>query len=220
MTVDGIDVSENDGAIDWRKVAAAGYKFAIAKVCEGNYSDPTFNAGRVHAIRSNGMIPGGYVYLRPRPGRTGDWEARQLIRAGRAAGMWRQGTGWAVRPVLDIEASEWDLATTYGRWKTKRYIKQAIRQIRRELNGHRPIIYTGSFWREALADWPDSSGCPLWLAAYVRDPNPYIPRAWRRIAIWQHSERGQVPGIRTHVDLDRYQHGGEAEFRRECCLHF
>lgn len=39
--VDGIDVSAVQGAIDWPKVAAAGFRFAFVKVSEGVlYCDP------------------------------------------------------------------------------------------------------------------------------------------------------------------------------------
>src|SRR5436309_12024700 len=42
--VKGIDVSHNNGAVDWKNVAAAGVSFAFAKATEGKgFKDPQFN---------------------------------------------------------------------------------------------------------------------------------------------------------------------------------
>src|SRR5207237_6151792 len=44
-TLEGIDVSHWDGAIDWPKVAASGRRFGIAKATEGlSFQDPVFQA--------------------------------------------------------------------------------------------------------------------------------------------------------------------------------
>jgi GH25 family lysozyme M1 (1,4-beta-N-acetylmuramidase) len=65
--------------------------------------------------------------------------------------------------------------------------------------------------------------CQLWYPSYPT--LTAVPRAWGkdRVAIHQYSEKGSVPGIQGHVDLDRYltKHTGTAAtdaFRHDLCL--
>ena len=46
--------------------------------------------------------------------------------------------------------------------------------------------------------------CPLFLAAYVSDPTPYVPPAWSTWSFWQYSDTGSVPGVSGSVDLDAW----------------
>ena len=79
----------------------------------------------------------------------------------------------------------------------------------RERIGVPPIIYTGFFfWRDEAGDGSDL-GCPLWLAAYVDDPEKYVPKAWERWSFWQYTSKGSVPGVRGNVDRDAW-HGDRA----------
>lgn len=58
----------------------------------------------------------------------------------------------------------------------------------------------------------DSLGCRLWLAAYVKKPDPFVPRAWadKGWTMWQHSETGRVPGVDARAcDLNVLKGGGE-----------
>src|SRR5262245_17557918 len=88
----GIDVSQHQATTHWPKVKAAGYRFAICKCSEGqDYRDPTWTPIQVAAVRGSGLRLGVYHYLRPRPGRTGDVEARFAVKTARAAGWGKPG---------------------------------------------------------------------------------------------------------------------------------
>jgi GH25 family lysozyme M1 (1,4-beta-N-acetylmuramidase) len=79
----------------------------------------------------------------------------------------------------------------------------------RERMGAPPIIYTGLyFWRDEAGDGA-ALDCPLWLAAYVDDPEKYVPKAWEQWSFWQYTSKGAVPGVRGNVDRDAW-HGDRA----------
>lgn len=196
---EGIDVSTHNGQIDWSDVAAAGIDFAVQKISEGDFLDPTATAERIALMRRVGILPGGYVYLRPRNGRTGAQEVRQHFwaRCTQIGLYGRQRP--ALRPVLDIEESALDRAGTLT------YVTSAIRAVR-ALTGRLPIIYAGSFWRE-LGVRERGINCPLWYPEYgVRAPTiRLVPSPWKAedIAIWQYTDRGRVAGVRADVDRNR-----------------
>ncbi|MGZ7039929.1 MAG: glycoside hydrolase family 25 protein, partial [Thermoanaerobaculia bacterium] len=64
-TVRGIDVSEFQGHVDWAAVHHSGVQFAIARVGDGTYVDPTFETNW-HGIRNAGLIRGAYQFFEPR----------------------------------------------------------------------------------------------------------------------------------------------------------
>ena len=185
----GVDISSYNGSVDFEKLHAAGYGFVIAKSSEGgDWKDSTFTKGRVNAIRAAGMRVGAYHFLRPKPGRSGKVEAQFFIKTAYATGYGKPGD---LRPVIDFEA------TQLGRPQTLRYLVECITEVKR-LTGKPPIIYTGGpFWNENTGDCRDNFGCQLWLAAYVKDPQQYLPAAWATTgwAIWQHTDQGTVPGV-------------------------
>ena len=185
--VKGVDISSYNGSVDFEKLHAAGYGFCIAKSSEGaDWKDSTFTKARVTAIRAAGMRVGAYHFLRPKAGRSGKVEAAFFIKTAYATGYGKPGD---IRPVIDFEAS------ALGRPQTLRYLVECINEIKR-LTGKAPIIYTGGpFWDENTASCRDNFGCQLWLAAYVTDPNEYLPAAWDAWALWQHTDQGSVPGV-------------------------
>jgi GH25 family lysozyme M1 (1,4-beta-N-acetylmuramidase) len=70
--------------------------------------------------------------------------------------------------------------------------------------GRPGIIYTGFyFWRDSAGNGSNLN-CPLWLAAYVSDPRPYVPAAWSTWSFWQYTSSGSVPGVSGNVDRDAW----------------
>lgn len=202
MTITGPDVSNNNGAVDWHGVVAAGHRFGFAKASEGlDYTDPDFERNWKEMARA-GIIRGAYHFARPQPGRTGAQEAHHFLRVVHAAGGMRDRGDLPL--VLDIEWSE-----GLGTDALSLFIHDFCRVIRRH-TGRTPIIYTGSWWREHNPRRPYRA--PLWLAAYVGDPNPYIPSAWRRLRFWQYTSTAQVRGILGNADLSRF-YGGHRRLR-------
>jgi len=187
----GIDISVHNGAVNFAAVKQAGHRFVICKTSEGaDWKDPTWSKERVTEIRASGLKLGIYHYLRPKLGRSGAVEAKFFIKQAQAAGWGRPGD---IRPVVDFEETDLDNANTIE------YLLQAVNEVK-ALTGKAPIIYTGGpFWDEHTNASTNSMGCALWLAAYVRDPNKFLPAAWKKTgwSIWQHTDRGAVPGVKT-----------------------
>ncbi len=58
----GIDVSENNGIINWPAVAAAGIKFAIVRSSYGRYAKDEDFVRNVNGARDAGLQCGAYHY--------------------------------------------------------------------------------------------------------------------------------------------------------------
>lgn len=193
--VRGIDVASHQGAVDWPAVAGSGISFGITKATGGTwYRNPTFAANWL-GMKAAGLKRGAYHYAfessgQPFPGEGPEAEAdyflAELARGG--------GVGPGDLLALDIEDGEGQL----GGW--------ALRWLRRveDRAGVRPLVYTGGWFAgpHGFAAVPALAEYPLWLAAY-QDALPPAPAPWRSVAIWQHSDRGSVPGVGGGVDLNR-----------------
>ncbi len=209
-TLTGIDISNHQPVVDWEEVKAAGHSFALSKVSEGlGTPDREFGRARWKAMRDVGLVRGVYHFARPQRGRDPKDEVEEFLGLVERAGGLQDGD---LVPVLDIEAYG-----TAGRLDPRQMLEWArgfVEEIHSRV-GRRPIIYTGVFWRESMANPPDDLGCPLWLAAYVPKPKEFIPKAWasKGFAMWQHTETGRTRGVPGDACLDRLP-GGQAALDR------
>ena len=188
----GIDVSVHNGSVEWAKVKAAGIDYAFCKTSEGgDWEDSTWTSARVTAMRKAGVQVGVYHYLRPRRDRSGAEEMKFFMKQAQSAGWGKEGD---LRPVIDFEENG-DLSGG----KVLAYLSSAVDELK-AITGKTPIIYTGGpFWDANTNSYSNNFGCPLWLAAYVTNPDKYLPAAWNHAgwAIWQHTDRGPVSGVST-----------------------
>jgi lysozyme len=206
----GVDVSNHQPNVDWDQVKAAGHSFAFAKVSEGlGTPDRVFGPGRWKAMRDAGLVRGVYHFARPQRGRDPKDEVVEFLGLVEQAGGFEDGD---LVPVLDLE--DFGAAGRLTARQTLEWARGFVEEIHARV-GRRPIIYTGVFWRDTMDNPPDDLMCPLWLAAFVRDPKPFIPRAWAQesFAIWQHTETGSTGGVPGNVDLNRMP-GGQAALNR------
>jgi lysozyme len=195
----GIDVSNNNGHIDWFRVRKAGASFACVKASEGqDYIDPNFSRTQLRTITKAHLVPCVYHFLRPRADRTGAREAAWFTQVVANAGY---GKGF-LPPVLDVEE------TTLSPAGTCRYVGSFLRLVRKNL-GVKVIVYT--FPSFAATNF---SGCSwlgkyrLWIA-HLGVRKPTVPTPWKRHLIWQYSWTGHISGVAGNVDLDKLL-GGKA----------
>ncbi len=196
--LNGIDVSQFQGEIDWQAVKASGIVFAFARALEGEtIHDSTF-AANWPGMKEAGVVRGAYgFYIADDP------PSAQVEVFG---GLVTLEPGDLV-PMVDIEegsigsSAPPDLITDFHQ-----YLELMEKHYRAK-----PIIYTNpSFWNEHMDD--SFGDYPLWIAEYgVDSPNP--PTGWSGWVLWQHSESGAVPGIDGDVDLDIFN-GGLEELAR------
>lgn len=205
-TVEGVDVSEyQGGSIDWGAVHGSGRQFAIARIGDGLYRDPTF-ARNWEGIRAAGMIRGAYQFYRPNR----DANAQADIVC---AAVGRLGPG-DLPAMLDLEAdngvSPAGIRASIDVW---------LQRVR-DCTGKTPLIYTaGWFWNPHVGS-ADYGGYPLVVAAY--GPRcPDLPLGWGDWTIFQYSDGeerytpgvGVVPGIGQSCDRDRFN-GSLADLQR------
>ena len=192
----GVDVSEWQGNIDWGAVAASGVAFAVTRVSDGFYQDPYFDQNWA-GIRNAGMVRGVYQFFRP--GRDAVGQADLLLRR---IGSLQPGD---LPPVLDVEVTD-----GVGPAEMNAQIHRWVDRIRAG-TGRAPMIYTGSYFWDDNVGTGDFADLPLWLPAY--SPwCPRLPNAWARWRIHQYSSDGNVPGIGGRVDVNRFD-GTPADLR-------
>ncbi len=206
----GIDTSQYQGAISWKAVASSGRTFAWAQASDGlGDPDPTFNRRLWAQMKRAGIARGAYHFARPQRGRDPRDEVREFLSIVNRAGGLRDGD---LVPMLDVE--DYGPAGKLSPRATLEWVRGFVHALHAAI-GRKPIIYTGSFWRDRMGNPADDLGCELWLAAYVKKPNEWVPAAWAKAGwtIWQHSDKGKVPGIDAACDLDLLK-GGAAALER------
>lgn len=183
----GLDVSHHDGAVDWQKVHAAGYRFAYVKASEGiDWVDPLC-LENMEGLRKAGIPGGAYHFFMVQDG--GKEQARHFL----STIALQIGD---LLPVVDVES--WHAAP-------KADVKAELRAFLDEIHestGLKAVIYTNArFWNEHF----DTSFVdhPLWIAEYEVD-DPTLPNGWQTWSLWQFSEKGEVAGIGSNVDLSRF----------------
>jgi lysozyme len=175
--LNGIDVSNWQGVVDWGRHAKAGVSFAFAKATEGvTFTDPWFGRNWT-GMRESWIVCGAYHFARP----SGNPEAQvgHFLRAVGQAGGLHRGDLLA----LDLETNDHLPAPRVARF-ARRWCDAVIAQA-----GVRPVVYTFlSFARNGNCAGLESY--PLWIAAPDHPRGrPEVPVPWSSWAIHQHSNK-------------------------------
>jgi len=188
-TVEGIDVSVWQGAVNWQSVKNSGIGFGIARVSYGTSLDSWFD-DNWNGMKSVGLIRGAYQFFLPQQDPIA--QADLMINA-----MGQLGPG-DLPPVADVEDTGGQSQSTIA---TK--LKQWCQHIE-SVTGKKPIIYTGKyFWQDNVASY-DFGGYPLWIPNYSYNC-PNLPDGyWNDWVMFQYSSTGSVPGVSGNVDRDKF----------------
>lgn len=201
----GIDVSNNNGVIDWQAVANDGIEFAIAKASEGtSYRDGWF-AENWEQMKSLNIAAGAYHFARPsRSGAVAEadyfLDAIALLYGDLAAG-----------DVLALDLEDPNAVGDLSQW--------ALDWVRRVESraGFRPLIYTSPSYANAhgLANRPELADYGLWLASWWVPTPPPPPLPWSLVAVHQIGvgPPGTMPGIPGAIDLDRFNGSTVEQFK-------
>jgi len=185
-SVHGIDVSNHQKDIDWRKVSQNGYyKFAFIKATEGkDFKDKCFNKNWNEALKV-GILVGAYHYFTISS--SGKEQAHNFIT------VVPKGKGF-LPPVIDIEES--GLAVDKFRKELNDYIN-----IIGQHYGQKPILYVKyASYNQYIKGYFDEY--PIWIRDIIKLPYLSNKRNW---LFWQYSSNGRCKGISTFVDLDTYR---------------
>ena len=183
-TYKGIDVSEWQGSIDWKKVKASGIDCAIIRYADGTYLDPKFDYNMKNA-KANGIHIGAYIFSRSKTKEGAEKEAERLYKACKQ-----------YKPdmplYIDLEAS--------GLEKTANTVAQAFLQKMDKLGG-KGGVYANLYWfNHYLADTLNKYPAkPMWVAQYYSEITHKNPSLF---GMWQFTSSSKVKGIKGNVDGD------------------
>ena len=193
-----IDVSAYNGAVDWKKVKAAGVDAAILKIIRKDLlPDKRFEANWEDCEKAGMELAGVYNYSYATSVAKARTDAQKVlgILAGRKVKVW-----------LDVED-----ACLKGKGKTLIAIINAYGDVITAA-GYEFGVYTGlSFYNSYIKPWAGYVKQGFWIARYPSTTAKTVkqfPDVKKQPAIchtlegWQWSSAGIVPGINGRVDLN------------------
>jgi lysozyme len=201
--VTGIDVSSNQGSVNWSLVAGQNLAFAYIRATVGAHTADARFAGNWTRIYGTGLLRGAYHFFWP------------LAAASDQADHFVEIVGRLLPgdlpPVLDLEEAYLNAAPQQDVWTTVSpdnrlpMILNWLTAVEHSF-GIRPIIYSRqNFLENLLGDKvAELSSYLLWIAEYTAAPTPRTPTAWSSWTLWQYSDQGNVAGITGNVDQDRF----------------
>lgn len=193
----GLDVSNHNGSVDWKKVAADGQKFAFVLATDGEKFTNDLFGKQYSGARDAGLLTGAYHFGRPDGSATN--QAERFLKTANY-----HNDGKTLPPVLDLEPNPADHGC-YGKsaealteW-TKTFAGKV-----KESTGRDPIIYTGQgFWDKCMSNTKSFKEKPLWVASWGVD-KPETPGGWENWTFWQYDDKGSVDGVSGKVDVDKF----------------
>lgn len=178
--VKGVDVSENNGTINWQVIANAGYKFAFVRSSYGRHEVDSQFTANVEGAHAAGLKVGAYHYSYALNAEQAAEEAAHCKQVIEAAGVLLE------LPVFfDMEDAD-----GYKRRHGFDFSAVNINNICRTfLNGIKPLncgIYASFSWLDTYIDWK-GLGCSVWNAEWGNEDS-------LKGFAWQYTDREHIPG--------------------------
>jgi GH25 family lysozyme M1 (1,4-beta-N-acetylmuramidase) len=190
----GIDVSKWNGNVDWKRVKNAGVDYAMirlghrASISGEIAEDPMFREN-IEGAAAAGLKVGVYFYTQAVNLEEAREEAEFCI--DRLAGY-----ELSFPVAFDTErAGENGRANNLDNALRTEIAKTFMERVKEA--GFKPAIYMNTSWSLTSIDLQDLTDYDLWYAFYGEDL--YYPY---RFTMWQYSDKGSVPGVKGHVDLN------------------
>jgi lysozyme len=203
QSVEGIDVFDGQGAVDWAAVRDAGIVFALIKATQGTYDTQSTFAFNWQAAKEAGVRRSAYHFFDPTE--DGAEQARRLLSV--------VGDDRGELPVtLDAECPDGDPgclgvpgrsidASLGDVFASVASFLHTITQA----TGRRPIVYTfASYFASLGVDAGALAAYPLDIAYPATGTCFLVPMPWSRAAFWQYSWTGSIGGIDVPVDRERF----------------
>jgi lysozyme len=203
----GIDVSNNDGSVNWSSVYSNGARFAFAKATEGNYFQDAYYNGNMTNGKNAGLKMGAYDFARPDQN-CASTEANYFWNF---AGGKIVADGKTIFPVVDFEvynghACQPDYTSWINAWsgyvcgKTSKFMH--------------PIVYSSA--GNGMCDLTTACTLEAWVACY-NGQNLYTGGPWSCCTScnfkqpggtywvwWQVTASGSIGGVSGGCDFDAY----------------
>ncbi|CAM4131249.1 glycoside hydrolase family 25 protein [Pseudoalteromonas byunsanensis] len=194
----GIDVSHDQGKVDWQKVASSGIQFVYLKATDGiTYHDPKY-FDNLAAIKNTSLPVGAYHFFEAED------DPKQQLKNFLSH---IKDKGLTLAPMVDVELTREQSAE-----QIQSRLHEFLSALEQQL-GCKPLIYSNSnFWQGYIGT--SFNDYPFWFAHYGEKMN--APEELENIQIWQYSQTGTVAGVNTLVDLDKVLDGKQALEALKC----
>ncbi len=192
-SVHGIDISHHQGNINWELLRNRAVideqplRFVFIKATEGSDIVDSRFKYNFQAARQHGIVRGAYHFYRattPAKRQAEHFISQVKLEEG------------DLPPVLDVEVKPDNVSLEDFR--------QGILEWLLRVEQHykvKPILYTYHSFHQQYMNDSIFNLYPYWIAHYYVDSVRYRG-SW---AFWQHSDEGQIPGIKEKVDLDVFR---------------
>ncbi|MBQ3884723.1 MAG: glycoside hydrolase family 25 protein [Ruminococcus sp.] len=194
-SIAGVDVSDYQGEIDWKKVKESGIDFAMIRIGYRTYGggditlDENFQKN-IKAADEAGLKVGVYFFSQALNEKEAIEEADKVIDA-------IAGYNITYPVVYDWELIYGDNART-DKITVEELADSCIAFCERVKSaGYKPMIYQNKSTAMFKLDLPRLKDYDFWLAEYDKKPTYYYD-----YQMWQYSSTGTVPGINGEVDLN------------------
>ena len=199
----GIDVSKFQGEIDWEKVKAEGFEFAIIRLGYRGYgngqlvTDECFEKN-IKAAEAAGLETGVYFLSQALNEEEAVEEAQYAI-----SELERCSNGSLSYPiVIDSEKIKFDSSRTESMNGAERTdtVLAFCRTV--EDAGYSSALYANSKWLTTELDIRRLTDIDIWYADYQIYDNCEAPLYPYPFTIWQYTNEGKVDGISGDVDIN------------------
>ena len=186
---EGIDVSSWQGEIDFSQVKASGIEVVYIKSSEGFHSVDSYFEQNYTNAKNAGLKVGFYHYV----------TARSVEDAVKQANFF-VSTISGKNPDCKL-AMDFESFGSLGREEINQ-IALTFMQTVKNVSGKDVIIYSDEYNANSTFE-SNLAIYPLWVAQYEVS-EPTVREHWSNWAGWQYTDRGEVPGISSYVDRDKF----------------
>lgn len=189
----GIDVSEWQGDIDFKKVGQQGVEVVYIRVSEGQkYTDPYFKDNYEKA-KQNGLKVGFYHFLTAKNTEEAIEEARFFV--ANIKGL---------KPDCKL-AMDFEVFNELGKTEINN-ISEAFLNTVETLSGKQCVIYSDANNAKEIFSEELAKDYPIWVADYYVE-EPEDNGKWNSWVGFQYTNRGEINGINGNVDRDYFTEG-------------
>lgn len=190
--INGIDVSNWSGDINFSEVAQNGVEIVYIQATEGTYYTDPYLKEFYEGARENGLKVGFYHFFNPGSSPTPREQARYFVNA-------LEGFKIDCRLALDLEQT--------GGLDNQALSNQAIEFLEavKEFSELDVVVYTYTNFAQTNLDINSNIGdYKLWIAQYSQSYPQENPIWGEQYIGWQYSESGSIRGINASTDLDYF----------------
>lgn len=192
----GVDVSYHQGSIDWEKVKADGYDFAMIRIgyrgygMEGTLNLDTSFHDNIKNAQNAGLDVGVYFFAQAINEEEALEEAEFVLQYLNGYQL-QLPVVYDPESILDDEARTDNVSGEQFTKNTEVFCKR-IQEA-----GYNPMIYSNMLWEAYELDLEQLAAYPIWYADY--EPLPQTPYDF---TMWQYTNSGTVDGIEGATDLN------------------